>query len=163
MSVKIEHSTDAKSQFENIGIDAPDGVSIVPVGRETVDSESVIVLPDDSDTVRKLIEQTGVEFVDYTKSEDSSTLVLHSEELILPAIIFTYTTVRDNWDQIKYVLEKISSHYSTQYESEVEFTVEQERADGTTTRLTYQGPADALDEELSDEIEKIIEEDSDDE
>lgn len=155
MNIEAEEGTDAKSKFEEVNADVPLGLSILPVGLDEHDSETFIVLPDDSDTVQKLLEQAGVEVSELDVEDDSSILVLRSEELILPTLYVAYIFTRDNWDQIKYVFEKLSEYYSQRYNQEVKMSVEQETADGETTRLTYQGPPERL-EELSEKLANIV-------
>jgi len=155
MSIEIEEGSGAKEQFRSIDAEVPDGVSVVPSGIEEQDSRRFIVYPDGTDTVRKLLEQNGVDYVSLDTEEDTSTLVLRSEEIIIPTLFFAYTVVRDNWDQIKFVLQKLSEFYSKRYDQDVEFTVEQETESGETVRLTYKGPAEEL-EKVTDEIASVV-------
>jgi len=155
MNIEIEEESSAKEQFQSVNAEVPDGISVVPSGIDEHDSRRFIVFPDGTDTVRKLLEQNGVDYVSIETEEDTSTLVLRSEEIIIPTIYIAYTVVRDNWDQIKFVLQKLSGFYSRRYDQDVEFTVEQETENGETVRLTYKGPADEL-EKLSDEIASVV-------
>jgi len=155
MTIETEENSGAKEQFRSVYAEVPDGVSVVPSGIEEQDSRQFVVYPDGADTVRKLLEQNGVDIVSLDTEEDTSTLVLRSEEIIIPTIYIAYTVVRDNWDQIKWALEKLSGYYSKRYDQDVEFTVEQETESGETVRLTYKGPADEI-ETLSDQIASIV-------
>jgi hypothetical protein len=155
MSIEIEEESGAKEQFRSIDAEVPDGVSVVPSGIEEQDSSQFIVFPDGTDTVRKLLEQNGVDYVSLDTEEETSTLVLRSEEIIIPTLFFAYTVVRDNWDQIKFVLQKLSVFYSKRYDEDVEFIVEQETESGETVRLTYKGPAEEL-EKISDELASVV-------
>lgn len=155
MSIEIEEGSGAKEQFRSVNTEVPDGVSVVPSGIDEFDSRRFIVYPDGTDTVRKLLEQNGVDYVSLDIGEDTSKLVLRSEEIIIPTIYVAYIVVRDNWDQIKWALDKLSGFYSKRYDQDVEFTVEQETESGETIRFTYKGPADEI-ETLSDEIASVI-------
>jgi len=155
MSIEIEEGSGVKDQFRSVNAQVPDGISVVPSGIDEYDSRRFIIYPDGTDTVRKLLEQNDVDYVSLDTEEDTSTLVLHSEEIIIPTIYIAYTVVRDNWDQIKWALEKLSGYYSKRYDQDVEFTVEQETESGETVRLTYKGPADEL-ETLSEQIASIV-------
>lgn len=156
MSIEIEEGSGVKEQFRSVNVEAPNGISVVPSGIDEYDSRRFIVYPDGTDTVRKLLEQKGVDYVSLETREDTSTLVLHSEEIIIPTIYIAYTVVRDNWDQIKWALEKLSGFYSKRYDQDVEFTIEQETKSGETIRFTYKGSADEI-ETLSDEIASVLE------
>jgi hypothetical protein len=162
MAIEIEEGSEAKEQFWSVNAEVPNGVSVVPSGFDEFDSRRFIVYPDGTDTVRKLLEQNGVDYVSLDAGEDTSTLVLRSEEIIIPTIYIAYTVVRDNWDQIKYVLQKLSGFYSKRYDQDVEFTIEQETESGETIRFTYKGPADEI-ETLSDEIASMIDVEVEDE
>lgn len=162
MSIETEEESRVKEQFRSVYAEVPDGVSVVPSGIEEQDSRQFVVYPDGADTVRKLLEQNGVDYVSLDTEEDTSTLVLRSEEIIIPTIYIAYTVVRDNWDQIKWALEKLSGFYSKRYDQDVEFTVEQETESGETVRITYKGPAEEL-EKLSDEITSVVDVEVDDE
>lgn len=155
MAIEIEENSESKEQFRSVNAEVPDGVSVVPSGIEEQDSRQFVVYPDGTDTVRKLLEQNGVDYVSLDTEDDTSTLVLRSEEIIIPTIYIAYTFVRDNWDQIKWALEKLSGYYSKRYDQDVEFTVEQETESGETVRLTYKGPAEEI-ETLSDQIASIV-------
>jgi len=155
MSIEIEEGSGVKDQFRSVNAGVPDGISVLPSGIDEYDSRRFIIYPDGTDTVRKLLEQNNVDYVSLDTEEDTSTLVLHSEEIIIPTIYIAYTVVRDNWDQIKWALEKLSGYYSKRYDQDVEFTVEQETESGETVRLTYKGPADEL-ETLSDQIASVL-------
>ncbi|MUV49109.1 hypothetical protein [Haloarcula sp. CBA1122] len=155
MTIEVEDETGSKSNFKEIFDETPESISILPTGIEEEDGEQYIIYPEDSDTVRKLIRQSDLEISDIYSTEEGTILVLRSEELIIPTLWMAYTFTRDNWDQIKYAIDKISNHYSEQYNQEVKMSVEQERSDGTTTRLTYTGPPEGLDE-LSEGVAEII-------
>jgi len=155
MSIEITEGSEAKDQFRSVNAEVPEGISVVPSGIDEYDSRRFIVYPDGTDTVRKLLEQNGVDYVSLDNEEDTSTLVLRSEEIIIPTIYVAYTLVRDNWDQIKFVLQKLSEFYSKRYDQDIEFTVEQETENGKTVRLTYKGPAEEI-ETLSDEIGSVV-------
>lgn len=155
MSIEIEEGSDVKEKFRSVGVNAPEsGVSVVPSGVTELDSREVVVFPDDSETIRKLVEQSGIEY-NSVEDDDTSTLVLHSEEIIIPSLYFAYCVVRDNWDQITYALEKISDFYSRRVDQDVEMVIEQETSDGETIRLTYKGPAEGI-ESLSEEMASIV-------
>lgn len=162
MSIEIEEGSGAKDQFRSVNAEVPDGISVVPTGLDEYDSRRFIVFPDGTDTVRKLLVQNGVEYISLDTEEDTSTLVLRSEEIIIPTIYIAYTVVRDNWDQIKFVFQKLSGFYSKRYDQDVEFTVEQETESGEVIRFTYKGPADEI-ETLSDEIASVMEVEVEDE
>lgn len=155
MSIEIEEGSGAKEQFQSVNAEVPDGISVVPSGLDEYDSRQFIVYPDGTDTVRKLLEQNGVDYVALDTEDDTSTLVLRSDAIVIPTLFVAYTIVRDNWDQIKFVLQKLSDFYSKRYDQDIEFTVEQETESGETVRLTYKGPADEL-ETLSDEIASVV-------
>lgn len=105
MVIEIEENSESKEQFRSVNAEVPDGVSVVPSGIEEQDSRQFVVYPDGTDTVRKLLEQNGVDYVSLDTEDDTSTLVLRSEEIIIPTIYIAYTFVRDNWDQIKWALK----------------------------------------------------------
>lgn len=155
MTVEVEKETNAKSKFSELETEVPEDLSILPLGRDEQDSEMFVIFPDDSDTVQKLLKQAGIEFTEPANNDNSSTLVLHSEELLIPTLYAAYQFTKTNWSQIEFALQKISEYYSRQYNQEVEMSVEQETADGKTTRLTYRGPPEQLDE-LSEELSEIV-------
>lgn len=151
MSIEIEEDSGAKESFRSVDAEPPDGISVVPSGIDEHDSQQFVVYPDGTETVRKLLEQNGIDYVSLDFEEDTSTLVLRSEEIIIPTIYIAYTVVRDNWDQIKWLVQKLSGFYSKRYDQDVEFTVEQETESGETVRITYNGPA----EEIETVLDKI--------
>jgi len=162
MSIEITEGSEAKDQFRSVNAEVPEGISVVPSGIDEYDSRRFIVYPDGTDTVRKLLEQNGVDYVSLDTEEDTSTLVLRSEEIVIPTLYIAYTVVRDNWGQIKFVLQELSEFYSRRYDQDVEFTVEQETESGETVRLTYKGSAEEL-VKLSDEIASVVGVEMDDE
>lgn len=155
MSIEIEEGSAAKEQFKSVNADVPNGISVVPSGIDEYNSRKFIVYPDGTDTVRKLLERNGVDYVSIETEDDTSTLVLRSEELIIPTLYIAYEFVKNNWDQIEFALETLSEYYMTRYDQEVKLTVEQEKENGDTVRLTYQGPSEDMDS-LSDEIASIV-------
>lgn len=155
MGIEIEEDSGAKEQFRSVDAEVPEGISVVPSGIDEYDSRRFVVYPDGTATVRKLLEQNGVDYAPLETEEDTSTLVLRSEEIIIPTLYIAYIVVRDDWDQIKFVLEKLSEYYSKRYDQDVEFTIEQETEDGETVRFKYKGSADEL-EEISDEIASVV-------
>lgn len=155
MSVNIEENSGGKERFELIDANPPEGVTVLPTGVTEEDSKEYLLYPNNTETIRKLLEQNGVEYTEISANEEKSTLVLRSEELTLATLYFSYKFVRDNWDQIRFGIEKISGFYSKKTDGEVELSVEQEIEDGSTTKLTYNGPAKEM-EKLSDEIATVV-------
>lgn len=162
MPIEISENSGAKERFESLDAQAPDGVTVLPNGWEEIDGRSYVVYPDGTDTVRKLLEQNGVAYTPTGREDDTSTLVLRSEELIIPSLYLAYRYVRENWDQIQFALDKLTEFYRDRYNQEVQMAVEQETEDGNTTRLEYRGPPEGI-ETLSAEIATIVGIDQDDE
>lgn len=155
MPVEVEEHSNAKERFDAVKADVPESISVVPIGSEEHDSEEFVVLPDDSDTIEKLFREAEIQLEELSTDEDTSTLVLHSEELILPTLYLAYRFTKNHWDQIEYALDKIAEHYTQQFDQEIRLSVEQETADGDTTRLTYRGPPQKVNEIL-DQISDIV-------
>ena len=155
MPMEVQEQSNAKERFQAVKADVPESISVVPIGLEEYDSEEFVVLPDDSDTIEKLLREAGVDFENLSIDEDTSTLVLHSEELILPTLYLAYRFTKNNWGQIEYALDKISEYYTRRFDQEIKLSVEQETADGDTVRLTYRGPPHKVNE-VRDEISNIV-------
>jgi len=162
MTVEISEDSEAKERFVSLHADVPDGVSVIPAGQEEIDGKRYIVYPDGTDTVRKLLKQNGVDYTPSNLEDDTSTLVLRSEEIILPTLYLAYRSVKENWDQIEFALNKIAEFYRDQYTQNIEMTIEQEMEDGSTTRVEYRGPPDGI-QELPAEIAALVEVEDDDE
>lgn len=155
MSIEITNDSGAKARFEEIGAEPPDGLTIMPAGLQEFDSEQFIVYPDGTDTVRKLLEQSDVSYTPSDVEEDAPTLVLRSEEIVLPTLYIACKFVQANWDQIEFALDKLAEFYQDRYNQDIEMTVEQETENGNTTRIEYRGPPDGIDS-LSDEIAALV-------
>lgn len=162
MSIELTEDSGAKARFEEIGSVPPEGLTILPAGLQEYDGEQYIVYPDGTDTIRKLLEQSGVNYISSDVEEDASTLVLRSEEIVLPTLYLAYQFVQANWDQIEFAFDKLAEFYQNRYNQDIEMTVEQETADGSTTRVEYRGPPDGI-ESLPDELASLVETGDDDE
>jgi hypothetical protein len=159
MSVEVEDNSGAKEQFRSIDATAPEGITVIPYGTRELSGDEYLVYPDGTTTIQKLIEQSGME---YTKFEDrkSSTVVERSEELTIATLYIGYRFLRDNWSQIKFLIQKLSGYYYENSDKEIEMEIEQEDANGDTKKITYRGPANELDS-VTEELEAIMDRSSD--
>lgn len=155
MSIEVSENSGAKERFRLVGTEPPDGITMMPSGMEEFQDEKYIIYPDHTQTVRKLLEQHGVDYTSIPAEDEASTLVLRSEELVIPTLYIAYRFVKDHWDQIEYALEKIGEFYRDHYEQEVQMAVEVETENGNTTRIEYRGPPDEVDSVLP-EIDDIV-------
>lgn len=159
MSVEVENDSEAKEQFRSIDATTPDGITVIPYGTRELSGDEYLVYPNGTATIQKLVERSGME---YTAFEDrkSSTIVERSEELTIATLYIGYRFLRDNWDQINFLIQKISGYYYENSDKEIEMKIEQEDSNGDTKKITYQGPADELGS-VTDELESIMEGSSD--
>ena len=156
MAIEIEDKSGAKERFSSVDATAPDGITVIPYGTREFDDGEYLIYPDGTVTIQKLIEQSNLEYASLGNRK-TSIVVERSEELVVASLYIGYKFLRDNWSQIKFLIQKISDYYDENADREIEMEIEQEDANGDTKKITYRGPADELDS-VTEELETVKDE-----
>lgn len=160
MSVEIEKNTGHEELIAEYHSGDIEGVSVLPRFGDTL-SEDDILYETDTATIRKLLEQSGLEYTPLDIESESPTVVERSDALVLPAIYFSYRLARNNWDKIEEGIKAVGDYYIQRATREIDVEVVQEKENGETTKFKYTGHPDDL-EMVPEEMKSVIDGDSED-
>lgn len=144
--INVRNGTDVRTQADQLGLQSPDSVVVLPNNYFSVEDIDDIRLNQDTITIEKLLEEEGMSPDELIDSSDYPVTHTWSAEAIGPIVHFTADFLVNNWAGVLTVISIIKSYYSSQRTSSVQFTFSVERPDGTYKHVSYEGDPEQLDQ-----------------
>lgn len=158
MAIEVSDYISVAEKLNDFGLKAPQGLSILPRNLATAESVDDLRQHVESDTVRTLLSQHKIEYVEiFDEHTQPPYLEQYGSEWFGPSLLISASLLSENPHVLAVTLGVITNYlydwFRGSKEGKVTFDVVLQEPDGSCKRVHYSGPADGL-----AAVDKVIEE-----
>lgn len=164
MSIEISSAPSLSKRCQELDLDLPDGLSLLPENLETAQAADGLLYSEITPTLRKLLRKNGVEESSLGSSLPTKTVHRRSADWVLPTLFVGNLVLSSNPHMISLALNVIGNYVSTflQAKSGTEACVSldviiERDSFRSSTKVSYRGEASGL-SQIAEIVESVKDE-----